>query len=501
LTITDAVLTSSNVSEADYTAWSSATSYAYGDRCMVAASNAHQNFQSTVPSASVTASISGLTMTVTAVASGSLAVGQPISGTGVTAGTTLTAITSTASVFTGSISGTTLTVTSVTSGVIGIGTPISGSTVAAGTVVTGLGTGTGGTGTYLVSQTQTASSTTITGLATYTVSFQQTVASTTITAGNKGIFPLANSGVVTASVSGTTMTVAAVLAGSLAVGQVISGTGVTTGTTITALGTGTGGTGTYTVSLSQTAASTTLTAIAPGASANTSWLNLGATNRWNMFDSSVTSQTANTSTIDCVFATTGRIDSVAVLNSQASSIQIKATDSIDGLVYNKTTSLISTGGISNWWAYFFEPIVYVTDFVATDLPPYQGPTIEVILTNSGGTALCGGCVIGLSRDFGGTQYGASLGIQDYSVKQRDIYGNYTINQRAFNKRADYTVWVDNAAIDEVISLLATYRATPIVYVGSDQFTSMILYGFYKDFTMQVQYPVVSICTITLEGLT
>lgn len=66
--------------------------------------------------------------------------------------------------------------------------------------------------------------------------------------------------VVTASISTTTMTVSAVTSGQLEVGQVISGAGVTVGTTITALGTGTGGTGTYTVSVSQTTTSTTITA-------------------------------------------------------------------------------------------------------------------------------------------------------------------------------------------------------------------------------------------------
>jgi hypothetical protein len=72
-----------------------------------------------------------------------------------------------------------------------------------------------------------------------------------------------NGGTVTASISGTTMTVTAVALGALAVGQGISGTGVTPGTTITALGTGTGGTGTYTVSASQTVGSTTIVAHLP----------------------------------------------------------------------------------------------------------------------------------------------------------------------------------------------------------------------------------------------
>lgn len=56
----------------------------------------------------------------------------------------------------------------------------------------------------------------------------------------------------TASISTTTMTVYSVTSGTLSIGTVLSGTGVTAGTTITALGTGTGGTGTYTISTSQT---------------------------------------------------------------------------------------------------------------------------------------------------------------------------------------------------------------------------------------------------------
>lgn len=56
----------------------------------------------------------------------------------------------------------------------------------------------------------------------------------------------------TASLSGTTMTVTAVASGTIGINQIVSGTGITAGTTISALGTGTGGTGTYTLSASAT---------------------------------------------------------------------------------------------------------------------------------------------------------------------------------------------------------------------------------------------------------
>jgi hypothetical protein len=69
--------------------------------------------------------------------------------------------------------------------------------------------------------------------------------------------------VVTGSISGTTLTVSAVTSGTLAVGMLVVGTGVTAGTRITAYGTGTGSTGDYTVSASQTVSSTTLTCELP----------------------------------------------------------------------------------------------------------------------------------------------------------------------------------------------------------------------------------------------
>jgi hypothetical protein len=140
-----------------------------------------------------------------------------------------------AATFTGSISTTTLTVTSVLSGTIAVGQAIFGQGVSQNTVITALGTGSGGVGTY-------------------TVSNSQTVASTTINS-------VASPAIVTGAISGTTLTVSAVTSGTLRIGQTIDGTGVTDGTIIKAFGTGSGGVGTYTVSASQTVSSTTIFAM------------------------------------------------------------------------------------------------------------------------------------------------------------------------------------------------------------------------------------------------
>lgn len=188
------------------------------------------------------------TLTVSAIATGALFPGQTISNAGgtIVPGTTivsqLTGTTGSTGTYQVSVaqavnsgtitgSGGTLTVAGTLTGTFAIGQTLTGSGVTAGTTITNLISGTGGLGTYAVS-------------------IAQTVASTAITA------------------SGGTLTVTAVGSGALALGQVISGSGVTAGTYITGNAstntglTGAGGTGTYLVSVSQTATSTAITSAA-----------------------------------------------------------------------------------------------------------------------------------------------------------------------------------------------------------------------------------------------
>lgn len=127
---------------------------------------------------SVTGSITGSVLTVTAVGSGTIVAGAAISGTNVASGTTIVdqlsgttggigtyAVTpAEQTVASTTISGTygQLTVSAVSSGTIVVGGSVAGSEVTAGTVITALGTGTGGTGTYIVNLTQTVSSESLT---------------------------------------------------------------------------------------------------------------------------------------------------------------------------------------------------------------------------------------------------------------------------------------------------------------------------------------------------
>lgn len=231
------------------------------------------------------------------------------------------------------------------------------------------------------------------------------------------------------------------------------------------------------------------------------WLDLGATNRWKMFDGAVQSQTTNADSIDVDILADGRVDSVALLNVSAASATVTMTDATDGVVFNETYPLVSDSGITDWYAYFFEAIVRLQDLVVDGLPPYANATIGVTLTDTGNIAKCGAMVLGFSKELGGAQFGLGVGITDYSVKQQDDFGNYTILERAFRKTSDMALVVQNSFIDQLQILLAQYRATPIVYVGVDDYGATVIYGFFKEFVINITYVEESICTLSLEGLT
>ena len=225
--------------------------------------------------------------------------------------------------FNGSMSGTTLSVTSVQSGTLAVGQQIFGLGVAGETIITAFGTGAGGIGNYTISTSQTVLSESMSSVAagaivTATIGGTLTGVAITGTAGQfsctaapftlaigqsltiSGTFGgtgsitgytnpttyyiIATNGSTTFTLSATsggtaitttagtptgltykyaptTLNVTAVSSGTLYLGQTIQGAGISANTMITALGTGSGGVGTYTVSNSQQISSESMYAL------------------------------------------------------------------------------------------------------------------------------------------------------------------------------------------------------------------------------------------------
>ena len=225
-------------------------------------------------SAQFIGSVTGTTLTVTLMKSGTIAVGQQLFGLGVTPETIITALgtgtggvgtytinlsqtetsevfnsSATAAKFTGSLSGGILTISAMANGTIYPGQTIQGTSINAGTVITAYGGNTvlsesivtGGTG-YAINDIVTA----IGGIYTVPISYTVTAVSagvitglTVTTSGQSNSYTVAPSNPVSFSTNG-------------------NGTGLTCNLTF---GTGIGGTGSYTVNGTQTVGSETMYAL------------------------------------------------------------------------------------------------------------------------------------------------------------------------------------------------------------------------------------------------
>jgi hypothetical protein len=270
------------------------------------------------------------------------------------------------------------------------------------------------------------------------------------------------------------------------------------------------------------------------------WKEVSATNRWKPFDQKNGSQVSQATSLTYKITPGALFDSIAFINVDAVSIHVTVTDpaaganpdvillegttdqllqegSSDailqegssggagmGVVYDETIYLLNTvadsmSGVYDWYSYFFSDYYRIADTAIFDIPPYLNGVVDITLSYSGGTVLCGGIVLGMASSLGGTAYGASLGITDYSVKTTDAYGVTSIDERDYSKRMSFDVTVPNGSTANLFRMLSSYRATPLVWVGEVE--ALFSYGFAKSFEVSIAYPMYDICTIEIEGLT
>jgi len=238
----------------------------------------------------------------------------------------------------------------------------------------------------------------------------------------------------------------------------------------------------------------------PGTDA-TKWLDLGADNIWAMFDGAVQSQSTDTGEIEVEITPDVSVDMVFLQNLIGSEAQVIVTDGVDGVVYDETRSLISDGGIDNWKSYFEEGFEVETEALFADLPSlYLGAAITITVRDEGEPVAIGLCIVGLSLDMGGTRWDAETGIDDYSVKTTDDFGNVTVLQRAFNKRARFSIWALTDRVAFLQNTMAAYRATPLAFIGSRDHPSTWLYGFFDSLNFVIAYPDVTNFDLSVKGL-
>lgn len=234
------------------------------------------------------------------------------------------------------------------------------------------------------------------------------------------------------------------------------------------------------------------------------WLELGADNMHAAFDGIVGTESSATTQMTFVLKL-GAINSAALINVDAATSRLTLFDPTEGLVYSSSQGL-AISNIVDWYDYFYDPsIVERTQIVYTGVPSYSNSVITLRLdTSTGDLATIGQALFGILNSLGGTQYGASSGITDYSIKETDDFGNISFVVRAFSKKLSAQVFVDNNQLNKAQNLLISLRAKPSVWIASEDARfeeTLVIYGYYRDFNTVISYPSYSLCSLEIEGLT
>lgn len=262
------------------------------------------------------------------------------------------------------------------------------------------------------------------------------------------------------------------------------------------------------------------------------WLKVGATNRWKSFDSVIGTQTEGSEpfsveeysivegpTLDLDFTTQeyyelaetlngvavtirpdNITDTLAVFNVSALSATVKCV-TIEGVIYERVIPLGGELSESNWYSYFLQPIERRDRFMLSDLPPVAEKDILISFTEAGTTNVkVGEIVTGRATEIGRSLYGTNLGIIDFSRKERDAFGNFSILERGYADTMEVDMSLDNRDLTFVRTFLSKIRAKPAIYIAGECFDSTTVYGYFTDFQIVISGPERSDATIVVEGL-
>ena len=232
---------------------------------------------------------------------------------------------------------------------------------------------------------------------------------------------------------------------------------------------------------------------------STYWLSKGATNRWKMLDAYNNTQTENPESIVQTFKPQAIAQGIYLGNLEAAEVVITSTDPTAGVVYQQTFSLLVSSSGSSMYRWLFNRLRRKTSFLALDLPLYYNAAVTIAINKPGGIAKCGMCCIGPIEEIGGSEYGLSRDLKDYSTTRFNFDGTSETTERGFSKRMSIDLFLDNDRIDYIQERMEGLRQKSIVYIGASMYGMTILCGKFSSLKNVIAGVTYSKMAMQIEG--
>lgn len=240
------------------------------------------------------------------------------------------------------------------------------------------------------------------------------------------------------------------------------------------------------------------------------WVELGPTNYYAMLDSYTDTATTGVTNADSsgfeivIELDSSKANAIALFNCVGSYIDLECIDSNNNVVWFKRDWLIRRESTS-WKDFFFNTASKVRKDTYQQFPMFYNTKLKITIFGAT-VASCGNIVIGATKNIGMTQFDPTLSIVDYSKKETNTFGVTYLSVGKYKKRTTINMFVENTEIDTIYRTFADLRATPAVFIcdnsidPDNMFEAMLIYGFYKDFSIVIPNQVLSDCSLEIEGL-
>jgi hypothetical protein len=233
--------------------------------------------------------------------------------------------------------------------------------------------------------------------------------------------------------------------------------------------------------------------------ASATWIDIGPTNKWAMFDEKTTTSTIDGTSFSMTFNPVNYVNAMAFFNvAGTESINITVKDAGGTERYNEDFALIDISPIYDYYTYFFYQNTSNDELVADDLPPYYDP--EITVTFTGNTISVGAMVMGFANQIGTALTDTQTDTLDYSRQEYDVFGELTYIERPVVKLNTYEVLADktiNPYIQNLIKKLIGKNTLWIGDIGGGQ--KLITYGRYERSPIPFTMPNDVRYSITVRG--
>lgn len=233
------------------------------------------------------------------------------------------------------------------------------------------------------------------------------------------------------------------------------------------------------------------------------WNRVGPTNRLKAFDvMSYTTTTRQASGFFYEIAPSRPVDAVHAMGfTDVSQMRITITAADSTVLFDSGPIAVGrVTPVASFWSWFFGSRAPVRQRTFDQLPEVAGTTVRIQFWGGADCAV-GVIVLGNRQVVAEPLHGVRIGIDDYSRKERDPWGEVKLEKRAYSKRITATLSLENRDLDRVERYLSNRRATPLVWSVSDRWQATEMLGFYRSWEILIAYYNYSEVSLEIEGMT